>query len=322
MLKRLAAAAVAAVFLAAAPVAAAQTRLPIEQVEQATASLQRAMEANQRITELTSPLLSDPALRAATTREALQAAVDARLPAIEAARAELRDIAAELLAIPKVAGPGDPEELHGADETILLVAGQARRMEALLSVVPDLSAALRSGDMPKVQALAGELAEGSIAELDARALALRGSVALSDRGFPVFAQAMTGACLYDGTAAYFRVFLGRSSAEYGAAHLDDAINCSRLYLEMGHDAVARHFDGPAGAGQPARFRASTGDVWRRMYAELDQVPVLLTAVRDDVAAGRITETRRGHDAAIHALNMRIDALVAEQIALQAAHLER
>ena len=311
-MKRLLATAMAVAALAFANAATGQTLLPTEQVQRSTANLQRALSANDRMTSITNNLLNDPALRNPTSMERFQATIEARLPQVEIARAELRQIEAELRAIPPVAPPGGAPELRSTDMTVASVADQAQRLEALYAKLPEIAVALRARDMDRALPLLTSLGEGSVATLDAQAISMRGSVAFVDQSEPAYFQAMGSACMNDGIAAYFRVILNLQTPAEGASAIEAAIACSERYVRGGHLAASEMIDVLATRGDVAQLRIAMGQTWKRMFVEMDQIPVLLGEVRSDIVAGRIDATKRSHDARFQTVRIRMDALVGEQ----------
>lgn len=321
-MRKLISAAVVALALSIAAPAAAQEVLPTAQVERSTANLQRAMEASARMTALTAEVLNDPALKNPTSLEQYRAALEARLPRVEAVRAELREIEASMRAIPPVGSPGGSKTLLHADATVVGVADNAHRLEAVLGILPQLAEAIRSGDRERFVALSANLKEAVVIPMEAQSISLRADVAFTNPDEPAYSQMMAFACLNDGTVSYFRVLLDLRTTEQAVAELDAAIACAVEHASGGHAAVERLRLAAQGSSETARLNAALLGTWERMAVELDQIPVVLANIRNDVAAGRIQATKRTHDAAINDLRLRSDAIVAEQIQIQAAFIRR
>lgn len=272
-MKMFAAAAVAAVLtLGATATQAAPAVQEVVAVSPAKIAVARrnvdAVTAAQQRTTALMDILNDPGFRSATTAEQYVAAIEAMTPRVEAARAELRTIAARIQALPSVAGPGDPVQLQTIDVMTRDISVSIGRLDDLLGSITGLGAALKAGDTPAVERALATLAQGMMLTIDGQATMFRGRVVLSDPQSTVYSQTMAMACLYDSFAAITRGQLEFLPVGEASAKSEAALDCVRTHVAGGREALVREAADPAPNAAGRAMQARIREISSRMLDEM------------------------------------------------------
>lgn len=240
--------------------------------------------ANERIVELTR-VLNDPRVRNASTPEELVAAIEAMTTQIDASRAELRQLRAQLDALPPVAEEGDPQQLKAIDVMVVDLSVSVGRMDDLLGAFVALGTALKTGDAAAADRAAKALSESMMLTLDSQALMLRARVALSDPDTVVYAQTIALACFYESFAAVTRGELDFAPRGEAVAKSRAALACARTQMAAGRQALARDAERPAPNAQIRAMQIRLADVNGRMFDEMVRAEAGLASATTVLEAG-------------------------------------
>ena len=238
MLKRLATAAVAAVLLAAGPVAAQVAQLPAALAEQGSRNIAVASRINARASELAASL-DQRAVERATSVEAHVAAVDGMAPQLTAARRELAAMHAELRTLPVLGGTDGPVQLRVIDHAIADSVAFLQRIDDMLAAYPEVADGFRSNDSGRAERGLATLAAATTTLVDGQALMMRSRAALLGSDRSDYAHAEGIACLYDGMAAILRLQLGLVESGPAAAAIQTAEVCVQQQIASGRAALVR-----------------------------------------------------------------------------------
>lgn len=244
-----------------------------------------AVTAVQQRTTALMDILNDPGFRSAATAEQYVAAIAAITPRVEAARTELRTLAAEIDGLPAVAGPGDPAQLQTIDTMTRDMSVTIGRLDDLLGSITALGAALKAGDMPAVERALTTLAQGMMLTIDGQAAMFRGRVALSDPDSTVYSQTMALACLYDSFAAITRGQLQFLPAGEASARSEAALTCVQTHIAGGRQALVREAAAPAPNAAGRAMQARLREISSRMLDETANAERGLGAATVAIKAG-------------------------------------
>lgn len=269
---------------AATPAAQQVVVVPAEQMALARRNVDVVTAANQRATGLLS-VLNDSSFGAAKTAEDYIAAINVMTPRVDAARAELRTIAAEIEALPDVASDGDPAQMQIIDVMVEDMIVSLGRIDALLGSVTELGAALQARDSVATEEALATLSQGMMVTLDGQAAMFRARVALANPDSSVYGQTMSLACLYDSFAAVTRGQMEFLPAAEAADRSEVALACVRQHVISGRQNLNRE----AGQlSQNAGIRAMQSrlvEINGRFFDALDRAEVGLNSATAVLKAG-------------------------------------
>lgn len=293
----------------AAPVMAQVVQVTTEQAEKARRNIDVISRITMQGTNLASAV-DARGLESVTTPEAFVAEVDRLIPGVNAARAELARLRAELAALPPVAGPNDPVQLRAIDHIAVDADGYLARLDGMFAAYPDVADAFRSNDQDRAMAALKRLASSAMTVVDGQALMFRTRSALvgSDRSDYAHAQAI--ACLYDGFGGVMRAQMALLPPDEAADVIDRAVACVETQLETGRAALARERANPSASSTARAIERRLADISDRVFVQieaggqtLDQTADLIRAGADAAAMDAATERFAAIEEAIAALGV-------------------
>ena len=278
--------------LAALPASAAraQVLVPQAQGDMAFDHMRKATAAAERVTEILLQTVGDPDYSSARDANQLSAAIAGMRPGLAAGRSEIRQISAQLDALPRISTASDPVELRIVDRTVTDISAFSLRIEAFLGVLEDLGDALQAGDQQRSQRLAVSLMSGSVSVVEGQALMLRARLPMMPSDSSAFAQVSGLACFYDGFAALQEgAFEIVPRSEAGVA-MSAASACMTGQIANGREAVEREALAPMDAPVLERIRDALTPVHRAMFEELKNGLAILTEARASLLDGASMES--------------------------------
>lgn len=262
----------------AAASAMAQSRVSDRQAEQAAERGAAASEMTRRTTALLLETLGDPAVSAASSPEALAAAVEIRAQAITDARTELGAINRDLSALPPISDAASPAVLRSIDQSARDAATLALNADGILEALQRVPEAVRTGDQARFAAAYRSVVSGAVLLHEAQALMMRAQGALAEANTPQSGQFAAMACFSDGQAAMQAGMSGLRARDVAVTQMAAAETCMREQVARGRSMM----DAYAGSGFiPARL----APLHAEMFEAITEGAVWLEGVRQALVRG-------------------------------------
>ena len=320
MIKKFTAAAAAAVLVLAGPVAHAASpagqeiaRVPQAKLLVARRNVEVITSAVQRTTALTG-VLNDPRLQNAATADEYIAAIRVMTPEIEAGRAQLKAIAAEIEALPRISAEGDPDQLRVIDKMTADVVLSIERMDGLLGSVTDLGAALDAGDVEAAERALARLSEGMMLTIDGQAAMLRARTVFADPQSSAYAQAMTLACIYESFAAVTRGELEYLPVPEAASTSEAALDCARAQIAAGREAMVREEGARSSVPSTRAMQVRMSEIGGQLLDEMERARESLSSATAVMKAGGDFDAIEAELDKFEAAEQALSRLASEQMA--------
>ena len=233
MIRFLAAGLFALLMALAEPASAQMTTMPRAQQQLAMRNIGAVMSAGQDISAILIPIMNDPGLASARTKDQFSAALTRLLPSIADGRSELASIRAGLQQLPKIGEPGGLPALIGVDNAVENMLALSLLADGILADYEALAEAIAADDQLRIDAVSRSLLKGPILLLEANAVSMRSQLPLIGSDSTEYALLEGMACFYDGAAAFYDGAYGFSTREDAAASMASAQTCMVSQIEDG-----------------------------------------------------------------------------------------
>lgn len=288
------------------PVSAEQSRIAIRNMERATAS-------NARIAELQGEVYREVDFTGVQSPDEFLVRIERILPQVATTRADLRELAAELRALPKVSRADSPPSLRMIDSLVESTATQADRAEASLTYLPDLAEAVRANDGVAMGAALERGKESIALSLEGQALAVRMGSAAFQPDQSEYSVGIAMACMSEGNAAYIRGAFDLVPGAEASSAIAASRACVRENLDLARAAMAREAGARSSNPQTRALQTRLADIATRGLAEGEAFIPVLDRMLSDIADGQARARLMDNTMAANAVYDRLRVIGAEQI---------
>lgn len=299
MIRFIAAGLCALLMTLAEPASAQVSTMPQAQQQLAMRNVGAVLSAGQDISAILIPIMNDPGLASARTKEQFSAALTQLLPKIADGRRQVVSIRAGLEQLPKVSEPGGLPALVGVDNAVENMIALSFLADGILADHEALAEAIAAKDQVRIDAVSRSLMKGPILLLEANAVSMRSQLSLIGSDSSEYALLEGMACFYDGAAAFYDGAYGFSTRDDAAAKMGSARTCMISQVEDGRASLAVEAQNVPSAPTAQRMHQQVLSVIGEMFDHQATGADLLAEAHDALLDGRsMAELVRTYDARI------------------------